>query len=75
MGFYLIRRVLQSLIALIGITLVVFLLIQLVPGNPARAILGPRASLSAVAALRKAMGLDRSLPAQYWSFLIQCSAG
>src|SRR5208283_1069926 len=69
MGFYLIRRVLQSLLALIGITLVAFLLIQLVPGDPARAILGPKASLSAVAALRKTMGLDRSLPSQYWSFL------
>ncbi|MGA2804777.1 MAG: ABC transporter permease, partial [Acidimicrobiales bacterium] len=69
MGFYLIRRVLQSLIALIGITLVAFLLIQLVPGDPARAILGPRASAAAVAALRRTMGLDRSLPTQYWSFL------
>jgi peptide/nickel transport system permease protein len=69
MGFYLIRRMLQSLMALIGITLVAFLLIQLVPGDPARAVLGPRASASAVAALRRAMGLDRSLPTQYWSFL------
>jgi len=69
MGFYLIRRVLQSVVAIIGITLVAFLLIQLVPGDPARAILGPRANIHAVEALRRAMGLDRSLPAQYWSFL------
>lgn len=69
MGVYLIRRIGQSVLALIGITLVAFLLIQLVPGNPARVILGPRASVSAVAALRRAMGLDRSLLAQYWSFL------
>jgi peptide/nickel transport system permease protein len=69
MGFYLLRRVLQSIVALIGITLVAFLLIQLVPGDPARAILGPRANIHAVEALHRAMGLDRSLPAQYWSFL------
>ena len=69
MGAYLVRRLAQSVLALIGITLVAFLLIQLVPGDPARAILGPRAAATAVAALRRSMGLDRSLPEQYWSFL------
>ena len=70
MGLYLVRRIGQSLVALVGISLVTFLLVQLVPGDPARAILGPRAPLIAVAALRRSMGLDRALPAQYGSFLV-----
>jgi peptide/nickel transport system permease protein len=69
MSAYLLRRLGQSLLALIGITLVAFLLIQLVPGDPARVILGPRASVAAVAALRRQMGLDNSLFDQYWIFL------
>jgi peptide/nickel transport system permease protein len=70
MGFYLLRRLGQSVLALMGITLVVFLLVQFVPGDPARAILGPRATQAAVAALRHKMGLDKSIPAQYWTFLV-----
>ena len=69
MGLYLLRRLLQSILALIGVTLVCFLLVQLVPGDPARAILGPRASAAAVAALGRKMGLDNSLVDQYWIFL------
>jgi peptide/nickel transport system permease protein len=69
MGLYVVRRVGQSLLVLIGITLAVFLLIQLVPGDPARAVLGPRASASAVAALRRSLGLDEPLARQYWDFL------
>jgi peptide/nickel transport system permease protein len=69
MGLYVIRRVAQSLLVLVGITLAVFLLVQLVPGNPARAVLGPRATAAAVAALQRNLGLDRPLPAQYWGFL------
>lgn len=69
MGLYLLRRVAQSVLVLIGITLAVFLLVQLVPGNPARAVLGPRATPQAVAALQQSLGLDRTLPAQYWTFL------
>lgn len=69
MSFYIARRVGQSLLALVGITVVSFLLVQLVPGSPARAVLGPRATAAAVAELTRSMGLDRSLPAQYWDFL------
>ena len=69
MGLYVIRRVGQSLVVLVGITLAVFLLVQLVPGSPARAVLGPRASPAAVAALTRNLGLDKPLPVQYWDFL------
>lgn len=69
MGLYLIRRVGEAVVALIGITLAAFLLIHAVPGNPARAILGPHATPAALAAMQRQLGLDRSLPAQYWTFL------
>jgi peptide/nickel transport system permease protein len=68
-GLYLLRRSGQALLVLIGLSLAVFLLIQLVPGDPARAILGPRATASAIAALRMRLGLDAPLPVQYWHFI------
>jgi peptide/nickel transport system permease protein len=66
---YILRRVLQAIPVLIGITLVSFLLVHLVPGDPARVVLGTHATPSAVATLDHKLGLDQSLPAQYWDFL------
>lgn len=66
---FLARRLLQAIPVLIGITLVVFLLIHLVPGDPARAALGNQATPEAVARLRHEWGLDRSLFSQYLEFL------
>jgi peptide/nickel transport system permease protein len=57
-------RLAQMLLVAVVVVLVAFLLVRLVPGNPAQAILGLRASPKAVAALTKEMGLDRSLPSQ-----------
>jgi peptide/nickel transport system permease protein len=62
-------RVLQAVPVLLGITVASFLLIHLVPGEPARIELGARAPASEVFALRRQLGLDRSLPDQYWKFL------
>lgn len=53
----------------LGVTLLVFFSIHLVPGDPARAFLGDRATPSAVAALHREWGLDKPLPVQYWLFL------
>ena len=69
MTTYILRRVLQAIPVLIGITLVSFLLVHLVPGDPARVVLGTHATPSAVATLDHKLGLDQSLPAQYWDFL------
>jgi peptide/nickel transport system permease protein len=66
---YILRRVLQAVPVLLGVTLVAFFLIHLVPGDPARVILGIQATPSAVARLHQRLGLDRSLLAQYGSFL------
>jgi peptide/nickel transport system permease protein len=62
-------RILQAIPVLIGITLASFLLIHLVPGDPARIQLGPHATVAQVAALKHQLGLDRPLLSQYWSFL------
>lgn len=62
-------RALQAIPVLIGITLASFLLIHLVPGDPARLQLGPHATLKEVALLKKQLGLDRPLLDQYLSFL------
>ena len=69
MGAYLFRRVLQAIPVLIGITLASFFLIHLVPGDPARIVLGARATPSAVATLNEQLGLDQSLPSQYLDFV------
>jgi peptide/nickel transport system permease protein len=68
-GRFVLRRVVQSLIVLVGVTLVVFLLLQLVPGDPVRIALGTRFDQATYDALRARMGLDRSLPVQYVSYL------
>jgi peptide/nickel transport system permease protein len=69
------RRLLQSIPVVFGVTLVVFLLIHLVPGDPARTALGAQASDSAVADLRHEWGLDRSLPHQYGDFVERLLGG
>jgi peptide/nickel transport system permease protein len=62
-------RLLQLVPVFIGITAVSFLLIHLIPGDPARTMLGPKAPASAVAAFRIEHHLNDSLLRQYLSFL------
>ncbi len=54
---------------LIGVTLIIFSMIHLVPGDPAFLILGDRATDEKAAELRHQLGLDQSLPLQYWHFI------
>jgi peptide/nickel transport system permease protein len=72
---YIIRRIGQAVIVLLGVTLLVFILLHLLPGSIARAIIGPRASPSQIAAFDHEYGLDRPLPVQYLSFLNQLIHG
>ena len=66
---YAIRRLVQLIPVLIGITIAAFLLLHLVPGDPARTLLGVRASPSRVAALDHEWGLDQPLPVQYMDYV------
>lgn len=69
MAAFLLKRAVQAIPVLIGISLAAFLLIHLVPGDPARIILGAQATPEAVATLNEQLGLDRSLLSQYLDFI------
>ncbi|BER93153.1 ABC transporter permease [Atrimonas thermophila] len=62
---YLARRLGYSVFVLIGLSMVVFLIARMVPGDPARAALGPRATEEAVQALREKLHLDEPIYVQY----------
>src|SRR5918998_832183 len=68
-GHFILRRLAQMIPVLFGITLVVFALLQLIPGDPATTMLGLQARPEAVAALRHELGLDRPLWEQYLRYL------
>lgn len=66
---YIIRRLALSLVVLIGVSVLVFGLIHLAPGDPARLMLYDTAPEEEVQAMRKTLGLDQPLYLQYWLFL------
>lgn len=63
------HRLLRALAALALIVLVTFLFVHIVPGDPARSILGPQASADSVAALQQQLGLDQPLLAQFADYI------
>jgi len=75
MGAYLVRRLAFSVLILWGAVTIVFVVLRLVPADPALLILGSDATLQEVDALRATMGLDRSIAAQYWYFLTDVVRG
>lgn len=64
----LLQRLLETLLVLVGVAVLVFLLLHLVPGDPVQVMLGESARASDVAELRRALGLDRPLPEQLLGF-------
>ena len=75
MAGYLLRRLAQAVIVVLGVTAVTFILEHLIPGSLARAILGTRASAAEVAAFNRANGLDHPLIEQYLVFLGRLARG
>ncbi|MHB8556349.1 MAG: ABC transporter permease [Candidatus Dormibacteria bacterium] len=63
---YMVRRIGQAIIVLIGVTIITFILLHLLPGSPVRAILGPRASALNVQQLTDQLGLNKPLYVQYF---------
>jgi peptide/nickel transport system permease protein len=59
----------QAIIVTIGVTMITFLMLHLLPGSLAREVLGSRATPQAIAAFNRANDLNASFPAQYWNFL------
>ncbi|MFZ0996488.1 MAG: ABC transporter permease [Candidatus Dormiibacterota bacterium] len=62
---FILRRFGQSIVVVIGVTIATFILLHLLPGNPIRAILGPRATPLAVHQLTVELGLNKPIPVQY----------
>lgn len=72
---YLAKRTALILPVVLGVCVIVFVLIHLIPGDPAMVMLGQDASPEEVARLRSAMGLDRPLAVQLGSFLLRLARG
>ncbi len=72
---YIARRLLQAAVVTLMVTVGIFLLLHILPGGPARAILGPRANLAQIDEFNHLNGLDRPLPAQYLAYLEQLIHG
>jgi peptide/nickel transport system permease protein len=68
MGTYILRRLLQSVVVIIGVTLVSFLALQ-IGGDPTYLFVSERASLEEIEAARRALGFDRPLHVQYLSYV------
>ncbi len=69
MARYLLQRLSLALVVLVGLAIVTFALVHLVPGDPVRITLGSRATEESVAAATKQLGLDQPLLVQFWSFV------
>ncbi|MDR7467994.1 MAG: ABC transporter permease [Armatimonadota bacterium] len=75
MGGYIARRVLGSVPVLVLVVTAVFFLFQLIPGDPARALLGPEATPDVVEQVRRDLGLDRPILTQYMTYLGRLGRG
>ncbi len=74
-GAYLRRRLLSSLVAIAGVTVLVFLLVHLIPGDPVENLLGERADPADLAQMRACMDLDQTLLVQFGRFVRNVADG
>lgn len=70
MARYVLKRILLLIPTLLAVAILIFCLMELVPGDPARMVLGSEASMEDVAVLREAMGLNRPLLTRLGEFLV-----
>jgi peptide/nickel transport system permease protein len=66
---YVLRRLGLALLTLLLVTIAVFAITNVLPGNPAKVRLGPLATPAALAAEEQRMGLDQPMPERYWGFV------
>lgn len=69
MAKYIVRRILQTIPVLIGVSILVFSLMHLIPGDAAQIMAGEAASEETVEQLREKLGLNDSKPVQYWNYI------
>ncbi|WP_019016088.1 ABC transporter permease [Elioraea tepidiphila] len=72
---FVVRRLMAAAPTLIAVLTLVFVIVRIVPGDPALVILGDQATPEAIAALRARLGLDRPLHEQYFEFLFASLTG
>jgi len=72
---YIIRRCLQSLLVLVAVTVLIFGILKLAPGNAAQVMAGLSATPEDLAAIEHRMGLDRPVHVQYWKFITGLFSG
>lgn len=75
MRSYAVQRILEMALVLLGMSLLVFLMIHLIPGDPALLIAGMEASPETVEGIRRDLGLDQPLHLQFGSFLKRVVSG
>ena len=75
MGRYVARRLLETIPLMIIISIVVFMFIHLIPGDPAKTLAGVEASLEEVEALREELGLKDPLIVQYFNWVKNALSG
>lgn len=75
MGGYIVKRLVSAVPVLVGITVIVFTIMALIPGDPATAILGSYATPENVERLNRELGLDRPLVSQYFIWLGNLAQG
>src|SRR5690606_23560684 len=69
------KRLGTSLIVLVGVSMLIFAIARVIPGDPARIALGPNASAEQVTALREKLHLDRPIVVQYGYFISDLARG
>src|ERR1700737_4285731 len=69
------QRIVSSLVAVFGVSLLVFLLVHLIPGDPIDNLLGERADPVDKAEMRACMDLDQTMPVQFGRFLLHVADG
>jgi peptide/nickel transport system permease protein len=66
---YIVRRLFQLVIVLIGVTIITFLIMFAIPGDPAQQLAGKNATPERIAIIRAQLGLDKPIPVQYYKFV------
>ncbi len=66
---YAVRRLGQMVLVLFGLTVLLFIILKAMPGDPAMVMAGLGAKIETIEAIREKLGLDQSLPVQYWRLL------
>lgn len=69
MSRFILKRLWYGILVLFGVVVVVFFLFNVLPGDPARMMLGQRADIASVEAINRDLGLDRPLPVQFLNYL------